>query len=153
MGEKEIGFIRNVLGLMEDPSYQRPARKLVLGIVDLLQKGALGMNLDDLQKVDRKTVDDALRVTMGEDMEDMREDSNATKGDLQKLRVEMRTEFGVVKKSLKELVEQWNEIQVLAEGPPFPVSKGTPASYGTATPATPGNALGKEETRPLRGKS
>ena len=38
------------------------------------------MNLDDLQTLDKGTVDEAMRVTLGEDLEDMREEANGTKG-------------------------------------------------------------------------
>ena len=106
------------------------------------------MNLlvDGLQKFDKETVDVAMRVTLGEDLEDMREDSNATKEDVQKLRVELKPELGAVKKHLKILVDQWDEIQVLAEGTSFlRVPNGTPAS--TTTTATPGNALDEEIRR------
>ena len=43
-----MGFLRNVLGLTEDPDFRRPAKKLVSGIVDLLQRGERKIKWDFL---------------------------------------------------------------------------------------------------------
>ena len=66
-----------------------------------------------------------MTVTLGEDLEDMTGEANPTKGDIQKLRTELKCKLGVVKKHLGYLVKQWEEIQALAEGhgdaiPPSP---------------------------------
>ena len=36
-GEREVGFIKKVMGLIRDPGHEKPAKRLIWGIMDVLQ--------------------------------------------------------------------------------------------------------------------
>lgn len=79
-GEKEIGLIRTALELTNHPTHDRGARRLIWGIIDLLQKGALEFSTKDLENLDKQTMDTATRITLDDDLSDLKADSNATRG-------------------------------------------------------------------------
>ena len=82
----EVIFLRRVLETMKAPEHHKAAKKIITGIYAFLYKGEMGMmTLDDLEKTPggRETVREVEKITLAADLEEMKEDSHASKGDSQ----------------------------------------------------------------------
>ena len=86
-----LALIKSALELTEGSGYETPARKLVWGLTELIKAGALQHqhSLQDMQKLDKRTMDKAQLICLIDEFEDQKLERNSTKRDFLKLRDEM----------------------------------------------------------------
>ena len=63
-----------------------PARKLVCSLTELIKSGVLQLSLQDMERLDKGTMDRAQLVSLVDEFDDQKLEYNATKNDLLKLR-------------------------------------------------------------------
>ena len=65
----------------------------------------------EAQELGKDTLQEALRVILSDQLEEMKDETHVRKKDLDKLNEEMKMEFSVVKKMMKEIREQLEELK------------------------------------------
>ena len=108
---KTLTLIKTALELTKNSGYETPAKKFVWGLVELMKAEALPHHsILGMERRDKTTMDKAQLTCLVDEFEEQKLESNATKGDLSKLRNEMAIQHHTTFKRVVEINEKTSEI-------------------------------------------